>query len=105
MPFVIFFFVCFNNSPPLEAKDARLKDCHKSNFFSIELIKITNSINSAQIHLDFCYFALSKLNFKKNKLKKFYQLLILLSGDISLNPGPCQYLPDQIKDLFEPFRN
>ena len=35
---------------------------------------------------------------------KFYQLLILLSGDISLNPGPCQYLPHQNKDLFEPFR-
>ena len=34
---------------------------------------------------------------------KFYQLLILLSGDISLNPGPCQYIPDQNKDLFEPF--
>ena len=103
MPFVIFFFVCFNDSPPHEAKDARLKDCHKSNFFSIELIKITNSINSAEIHLDFCYFTLSKLHFKKNKHMKFYQLLILLSGDISLNPGPCQYMPDQNKDLFEPF--
>ena len=35
---------------------------------------------------------------------KFYQLLILLSGDISLKPGPCQYLSDKNKDLFEPFR-
>ena len=104
LPFVIFFFVCFNDSPPHEAKDARLKDCHKSNFFSIELIKITNSINSAEIHLDFCYFALSKLNFKKKKHMKFYQLLILLSGDISLNPDPCQYIPEQNKDLFKPFR-
>ena len=104
LPFVIFFFVCFNDSPPHEAKDARLKDCHNSNFFSIELIKIINSINSAERHLDVCYFALSKLNFKKNKHMKFYQLLILLSGDISLNPGPCQYIPDQNKDLFQPFR-
>ena len=104
MPFVILFFVCFNDSPPHEAKDVRLKDCHNSNFFSIELIKIINSINRAERNLDFCYFALSKLNFKKNKHMKFYQLLILLSGDISLNPGPCQYIPDQNKDLFEPFR-
>ena len=59
LPFVIFFFVCFNDSPPHEAKDARLKDCHNSNFFSFELIKIINSINSAERHLDFCYFALS----------------------------------------------
>ena len=28
----------------------------------------------------------------------------MLSGDISLNPGPCQYLSDKNKDLFEPFR-
>lgn len=27
-----------------------------------------------------------------------------MSGDISLNPGPCKYLPDKNKDLFEPFR-
>ena len=65
---------------------------------------ITNSINKAERHLDFCYFALSKLNIKQNKRLKFYQLLILLSGDISLNPGPCQYLSDKNKDLFEPFR-
>ena len=104
LPLVIFFFVCFNDSPPHEAKDARLKDCHNSNFCSFELIMIINSINSAERHLDFCYFALSKLNFKKNKHLKFYQLLILLSGDKSLNPGPCQYIPHQNKDLFEPFR-
>ena len=28
----------------------------------------------------------------------------MLSGDISLNPGPCQYLSDKNKDLFESFR-
>ena len=96
-PFAIFLFLCFNGTPQHESKNTRLKDCHSSEFFSIELITITNSINKAERHLDFSYFALSKLNFKQNKRLKFYQLLILLSGDISLNPGPCQY-------LFEPFR-
>ena len=33
----------------------------------------------------------------------FYHLLILLSGDVSLNSGPSQYLPDN-DDKFEPFR-
>ena len=103
-PFAIFLFLCFNGTPQHESKNTRLKDCHSSEFFSIELITITNSINKAERHLDFCYFALSKLNFKQNKHLKFYQLLILLSGDISLNPGPCQYLSDKNKDLFEPFR-
>ena len=103
-PFAIFLFLCFNGTPQHESKNTRLKDCHSSEFFSIELITITNSINKAERHLDFCYFALSKLNFKQNKRLKFYQLLILLSGDISLNSGPCQYLSDKNKNLFEPFR-
>ena len=34
---------------------------------------------------------------------KFYHLLILLSGDISLNPDPSQYLPGNDNE-FEPFR-
>ena len=34
---------------------------------------------------------------------KFYQFLILLSGDISLNPGPNQDLHD-FEDKFEPFQ-
>ena len=102
-PFAVFLFLRFNGTPQHESKNTRLKDCHSSEFFSIELITITNSINKAERHLDFCYFALSKLNFKQNKRLKFYQLLILLSGDISLNPGPCQYLSDRNKDLFEPF--
>ena len=48
-------------------------------------------------------FALNKLRIKRNECFKFYHLLILLSGDVSLNPGPSQYLPDN-DDKFEPFR-
>ena len=70
-PFAIFLFLCFNGTPQHESKNTRLKDCHSSEFFSIELITITNSINKAERHLDFCYFALSKLNFKQNKRLKF----------------------------------
>ena len=38
----------------------------------------------------------------KYKFLKFYQFLILLSGNISLNPGPNQDLHD-IEDKFQPF--
>ena len=44
-----------------------------------------------------------QLRIKRKKCLKFYHLLILLSGDVSLNPGPCQYLPDN-DSKFEPFR-
>ena len=49
------------------------------------------------------YFALNKLGIKCNECFKLYHLLILLSGDVSLNPGPSQYLPDN-DDKFETFR-
>ena len=49
------------------------------------------------------HFALNKLRIKHNECLKFYHLLILLSGDVSLNPDPSQYLPDS-DDKFEPFR-
>ena len=44
---------------------------------------------------------LSKL---RNKHTKFYQILLLLSGDISLNTGPCH---NQLKEtkIWEPFKN
>ena len=48
------------------------------------------------------YFALNKLRIKRNECFKFYHLLILLSGDVSLNPGLSQYLPDN-DNKFEPF--
>ena len=45
------------------------------------------------------YFTISKLRNKPYFLK-FYQILLLLSGDISLNPGPCQI--QFIDDKHEP---
>ena len=35
------------------------------------------------------YFTISKLRNKPKHFLKFYQILLLLSGDISFNPGPC----------------
>ena len=52
--------------------------------------------------MSFRYFALNKLRIKRNEQFKFYHFLILLSGDVSLNPGPSQYLSDK-DDKFEPF--
>ena len=42
------------------------------NFFSVEVIKITGDINSAEIHVDLGYFALNELSFKRRKCLKFY---------------------------------
>ena len=60
-------------------------------------------ISSAEILMSSRYFALTKLRIKRNECFKFYHLLILLAGDVSLNPSPSQYLPDN-DNKFEPFR-
>ena len=103
LPFLIFFFLCFNGNPLRESKKYDLKCFPNSKFFSIEVIKITSDISSAETHMNYSHFALNNISFKRKKSLKFYQFLILLSGDISLNPGPNQDLHD-IEDKFEPFR-
>ena len=48
-------------------------------------------------------FSLNKLRIKRKECFKFYHLLILLYGDVRLNPAPGQYLPDN-DNKFETFR-
>ena len=73
-----------------------------SEFFSIKVIKITGDISSVEIRVDLGCFVLNKFFFKLKKCLKFYQFLILLSGDKSLIPGPGQYLEGN-DNKFEPF--
>ena len=93
LPFLIFLFLCFNGNPPCESKKYDLKCFSNSEFFSIEVIKITSDISSAEMHMNYCHFALNNLSLKRKKSLKL-QFLILLSCDISLNPGPNQDLHD-----------
>ena len=102
-PFLIYFFLCFSANSLHKSKNCDLKYCPNNEFFSTELIKITGDINSAEMLMSTSYFALNKLRIKRNECFKFYHLLILLSGDVSLNPGPSQY-PPYNDDKFEPFR-
>ena len=102
-PFLIYFFLCFSANSLHKSKNCDLKCCPNNEFFSTELIKITSDINSAEMLMSSRYFALNKLRIKRNECFKFYHLLILLSGDVSLNPGPSQY-PPYNDDKFEPFR-
>ena len=89
LPFLIFF--CVNSCPSHKLKSNDLKCCPNSEYFSIEIIKITNDISSAEIRGDLGCFIFNQFCFKRKKCLKFYQFLVLLSGDISLNPGPSQY--------------
>ena len=57
-----------------------------SKIFTYESIDACNFLHTPHIHNAFVFFALSK--FKDRNKDFFFKFLLLLSGDISLNPGP-----------------
>ena len=62
-----------------------MKSCFICQFFTHDTIKITNEVNSSHSQQELRIFATSKFRFKNDN--SFCPLLLLLSGDISLNPG------------------
>ena len=89
--FILIFviFLCFCKAPN-NSIDSDLKSYSKSEFYSSESIKLQENLNNINRNTSLAYFAMSKLRNKPKHFLKFYQILVLLSGDISLNPGPCQ---------------
>ena len=76
-----------------------LKTYPKNEFFTIETIRFTNRINELFLETNFKLFSLSKM---RNKNHLYLEMLLILSGDINLNPGPVNM--HQIKDRkFEVF--
>ena len=71
-----------------------LKTCSKNEFFIIETIRFTNKINELFLETNFKLFSLNKM---RNKNKHLYlKMLLILSGDGNLSPGPVTI--HQIKD-------
>ena len=53
------------------------------------------------LHRNFVCLAISNLKYRN--YNSFYQFLLLLSGDVSLNPGPVQIPPPVNVNIWEPF--
>ena len=64
----------------------RLKSCFTCQFFTHDTIDITIEVNTSYFQSELSFFAITKFRFKNDN--SFYPLLLLLLGDISLNPGP-----------------
>ena len=77
-------FLLTITKPNLLTKNDILKSTSK--IFTYESIDACNLLHTSHIHNAFVFFALSK--FKYRNKDSFFKLLLLLSGDISLNPGP-----------------
>ena len=65
-----------------------LKKYSKGDFFTIESLKINEKISIARQECNLTPVTLREMNYRDHT--KFFRLILLLSGDINLNPGPTQ---------------
>ena len=63
-----------------------MKTCTRSEFFASEFINICDDFQFSVTRINSAFYSVSKLEYRN--LNSYFHLLILLSGDISLNPGP-----------------
>ena len=68
-----------------------LQQCSTNEFFNLETITSCHCIQHITLHKKFVCFAITNLKYKD--YNNFYQFLLLLSGDVSLNPGPVPIYP------------
>ena len=64
--------------------------CSRSHFFTIELINKFESLYASHLHSQSVFLSVSQLMYCNSN--SYHRLLLLLSGDISLNPRPFHNL-------------
>ena len=63
-----------------------VRACTRSEFFAFEFMNMCNDFQFLVTRMNRTFYSVSKLKYRN--LNSCYHLLILLSGDISLNAGP-----------------
>ena len=76
-----------------------LQKCQKNDFFNLEVLTSCRHIQHITLHKNFVFLAVTNLKYKN--YTNFYKFLLLLSGDVSLNPGPIQRSPDISSTIWE----
>ena len=74
------------SSPSLGRMCTKVKVCNQIHFFTPEYLCACVPLDNRHLNYLFKIFTIS--NIKRLNHKSFYHILLLLSGDISLNPGP-----------------
>ena len=102
--FMCIVFLCSFFYSPFKQKIVHddIKLCHQIEVFTSEYLNTNNKLHEA--FLSFQFTVLTILKLKQINNKSFYCLLIILSGDISLNPGPIckhQLLNMKESDIFK----
>ena len=78
-----FAFLKYKNSSDF-FNDART--CTKSEFFAFEFMNMCDDFQFSVARMNSTFYSVSEIKYRN--LNSYFHLLILLSGDISLNPGP-----------------
>ena len=63
-----------------------IKTCGQLHIFTYESVKTSDTVETSCLHSGLASFLISKLQYRNSN--SCFSLLLLLSGDISLNPGP-----------------
>ena len=94
VPLAIFFFIgSYVKNIQHPTPNHEINVCSRSHFFTIELINKFESLYTSHLHSLSVFLSVSQLMYRNSN--PYYRLLLLLSGDISLNPGPFRYLLSQ----------
>ena len=83
---LIFLHNTFKSNISCEAK---LKSIQKKHFFCVESIQLCRNLSTIVLYEKLNLLVLSKLKPKNHS--SLYRFILLLSGDVELNPGPTNY--------------
>ena len=86
---IILAIICFSAKQKISTTHKPHKLVNKNYFLSIEYFADSYHSMELQTKSLHRWYAMSKIKFKN--YKSFFQMLILLSGDIAMNPGPSSY--------------
>ena len=84
--------------------DSKMKILSKDSFYTLDFIKLGNTLKSSNLIQLSCHWTASSLKTKiqKRKFKEYLLFILIMSGDIELNPGPMNHLtytPPQLENM------
>ena len=78
-----------------------LQKCSTNEFFNLEITTSCHYIQHIILHRNLVCLAITNLKYRD--YNSFYQFLLLLSRNVSVNPGPVQISPPVNVNIWEPF--
>ena len=98
---IVIFLLKLQIKDGLPPNFTSLQKCSTNEFFNLEIITSCHYIQHITLHRNLVCLAIS--NVKYRNYNSFDQFFLLLSGDVSLNPGPVQISPPVNVNIWEPF--